>query len=167
MLGYMSAVNAKAFQNRFSDIRFLLGDFRVEVYSYRESEGWYHSGQGESKIYIEDNVMFESLQLTKEHTIVHIQNTIVFDHPSNQYKLMSLDLAEGSIDTYQGVEKAGVLTFHNYKDPKVSSHVEYVFKLIYKEISDNTLSLIIGCSKDQGKTWLPFVKNLYHRSPQL
>ncbi|MCK0129955.1 hypothetical protein MWU59_00420 [Flavobacteriaceae bacterium F08102] len=163
MLGYMSAANAKVFQNCFSAVQFLIGEYAVEVYSYSETEGWFHSGNGKSRVYKEDNVIFENLQVTKENVFIHFQNTMVVNSETNNYKLMSLDLVEGRIDTYLGSENKGVLTFLNGENTKGLDKPKYLFKLIYKELSSSTVSLIIGCSKDDGKTWLPFVKNLYNR----
>lgn len=152
--------------NRFSNISFLVGSYDIEVFSYTLAKGWVKSGAGNSECLIKDTFITEKVKLNKENCIVNLSNTIGCDVLDDTFRLLSLDIPLGSIDVYKGNFENGTLIFTNLdSDTKTKSRTgeELSFKLIYKALSSTENELVVGYTKDKGKTWCPFVKNVYSR----
>ncbi|MDY7396388.1 hypothetical protein UMM65_14145 [Aureibaculum sp. 2210JD6-5] len=152
--------------NRFSKISFLVGSYTIEVYSYSLAEGWVKSGEGSSECLIKDTFITEKVKLNKENCIVNLSNTIGCDLLDDSFRLLSLDIPLGSIDVYKGKIENDTLIFTNLDSDtkaKSKSGEEVSFKLIYKALSASENELVVGYTKDKGKTWCPFVKNVYIR----
>ena len=132
------------------------------LHSYAELLGWVQSGHGVSEISFEENVLVETIKIRRDDKNSSLQNTIASELQSNRFKLMSLNMAEGSLETYTGVEENGVLTVCN-SDGLTQEERNFCYKLRYREIAKGSFELIIGRSKDAGKTWVPYVKNIYRR----
>jgi len=166
MLGYMSTINKETLNNRFSKIHYLIGDFNVVVYSSMPSSGWIKSGEGSASYNFEDTFITEKIKLVKENSIITMDNTIGCDLEKNTFKLFTLDTDSGKMDVFKGSVNEGILTFCNLtsglKDENEPEE-SYCFKLIYKQLSELENELVVGCSKDNGKTWFPFLKNHYKR----
>ncbi len=166
MLSYMPNYIDEEVSNRFGNIRFLVGKYDIDVYSYNLIKGWVKSGNGNSNCLIEEAFIIEKVVLSKEECFVNLNNTIGFDVIDSSFRLMSFDKATGSIDVYKGVIENNTLIFTNLDSDiktKNKSGEEISFKLIYKDLSASENELIVGYTKDKGKTWCPFVKNIYKR----
>ena len=152
--------------NRFNSISFLVGSYDIEVFSYILSKGWVKSGVGSSDCIIKDTFVTEKVKLNKENCIVNLSNTIGCDVLDDTFRLLSLDIPLSSIDVYKGKIENETLIFTNLdSDTKAKSKIgeELSFKLIYKALSGTENELVVGYTKDKGKTWCPFVKNVYKR----
>ena len=167
MLSYMPTITEDAIYNRFSSINFLVGSYNIEVFSYVHAKGWVKSGVGSSEFVMEDTFITEKVKLNKENCIVNLTNTIARDESNKAFRLLSLDIPMGSIDFYKGEIKNETLIFNNLEsDTKIKNKYgeDVSFKLIYKTLSENKNELVVGYTKDNGKTWNPFVKNIYTRN---
>jgi len=166
MLGYMPAIAKEIISNRFTNIHFLIGDFNVVVYNSIQSVGWVKTGTGSAIFSLEDVYINEEIKIIKENGVIVMHNTIGCNIEKDAYNLFTLDTDSGAMDVYKGALSSKVLTFNNI-DSEIKTKNEYgdwyTFKLIYKQISSLENELIVGCSKDNGKTWFPFIKNRYLR----
>ena len=167
MLGYMPTITDDVINHRFDKIRYLIGDFSLVVYSsIQESLGWIKTGEGQSSITYDNSFINEKVELTKENCIITMNNTIGGDAEKDSFKMLALDIALGSMDVFNGGISNEVLTFCNI-EPDMKTEKEFedssCFKLIYKRISAAENELIVGCSKDKGKTWHPYLKTVYKR----
>lgn len=166
MLSYIPTITDDEISNRFSNIGFLIGNYDVKVYSYDLSKGWVISGSGASICSEEDTFITEKVKLNKEYCKINLSNTIAYDLHENSFRLLSLDNTSGHIDVYKGKFENETLLFTNLDSEsktKNKSGEEISFKLIYKALSDLENELVVGLTKDHGKTWCPFVKNIYTR----
>jgi len=166
MLGYVSAIDNNILNNRFSKIRYLIGDYDVTVYSSILSQGWVNSGSGSASFSLGDTFITEKVKLTNKNSIITMSNTIGCDAEKDSFKLVALDIGLGKMNVFKGSILDGILTFCSIEsDLKNEEKYEenLCFKLIYKQISDFENELVVGCSKDNGKTWHPFLKNNYKR----
>ena len=167
MLGYMPTIADDVLIDRFDKIRYLIGDFSLVVYSaIQESLGWVKTGEGRSSITYDNSFIKEKVELTKENCVIIMNNTIGGDAEKDSFKMLALDVALGSMDVFNGGISNELLTFCSVEsDMKIENDHEdsFCFKLIYKRISEAENELIVGCSKDKGKTWLPYLKTVYKR----
>lgn len=166
MLGYMSTVNKEVLNSRFCKIHYLIGDFDVVVYSSMPSSGWVKTGSGSAIFSLENTFITEKVKLTNENSIITMDNTIGCDLERNTFKLFTLDIGLGNMNVFKGTILDGILTFCSI-DSGLKNRDGYddslCFKLIYKQLSEFENELVVGCSKDNGKTWFPFLKNNYKR----
>ncbi|MCF6349316.1 MAG: hypothetical protein L3J20_13660 [Flavobacteriaceae bacterium] len=166
MLGYASTVNKEVLNNSFSKIHYLIGDFNVAVYSSMLSSGWIKTGEGTASYRFENTFITEKINLVKENSIITMDNTIGYDLEKNTFKLFTLDIGLGNMNVFKGTILDGILTFCSI-DSGLKNRDEYddslCFKLIYKQLSEFENELVVGYSKDNGKTWFPFLKNNYKR----
>jgi len=166
MLGYTSTINKEVLNDRLAKIRFLIGDFTVVAYSSIPSQGWFKTGNGFANFSMEDTFIKESVNITKDDGIIVMDNTMGCDIEKDSYKMQTLDINSGVMDIYKGTVTNEILIFNNV-DSGIKTKNQYgdwlTFKLIYKQLSLLENELVIGCSKDNGKTWFPFLKNYYKR----
>lgn len=166
MLGYMSTINKMVLNNRFGKIHYLIGNFDVTVYSSMPSSGWVKTGSGSASFSFEKTFITEKVKLTNENSIINLNNTIGCDLEKDSFRLFALDIVLGKMDVFKGAVFDGMLTFCNVESElkNVDIHNEVLhYKLIYKQLSELENELIVGCSKDNGMTWFPFLKNYYKR----
>lgn len=166
MLGYMSTINKEILNNHFSKIHYLIGEFDVVVYSSILSSGWIKTGEGTASYRFKNTFITEKIKLVKEDGVITMNNTIGCDLEKNTFKLFTLDVDSGKMDVFKGNILDGVLILCSI-DSGLKNQNEYDnslrFKLIYKQLSEFENELVVGCSKDNGKTWFPFLKNNYKR----
>lgn len=166
MLEYTSIVKKGILHDRLDRLRFLIGNFKVTAYDSVSSKGWFKTGYGSANFSLEDTFIKEKVNITRGTDIIRMENTIGCDIEKNSFKMQTLDINSGVMDIYRGFLIDRVLTFNNI-DSGIRTKNEYdewfSFKLIYKQISPSENELIIGCSKDNGKTWFPFLKNYYKK----
>ncbi len=166
MLGYMSTINKEVLNEHLFKVHFLIGDFNVVAYNSILSQGWFKAGNGTASFSLKGTFIKERVNITRDEGSISMDNTIGCDLEKDLFKMQTLDLSSGIMDIYKGSITDGVLTFSNI-DSGIKTKNEYgdwlTFKLIYKQISLLENELVVGCSKDNGKTWFPFLKNSYIR----
>ena len=166
MLGYVSAIDNIILNNRFSKIHYLIGDYDVTVYSSILSQGWVNTGSGSANFSLGDTFITEKIKLTNKNNSITMSNTIGCDDEKDSFKLVALDIGLGKMNVFKGSILDGILIFCSVESDlkNEDKHEELLcFKLIYKKLSDFENELVVGCSKDKGKTWYPFLKNNYKR----
>ncbi|WP_222428675.1 hypothetical protein [Lutibacter sp. Hel_I_33_5] len=157
-------MNEEIVTSHFIDIEYLKGDFSVDVFKHDEGNEWKKCGKGFSNYSIENMSIRERIEVVKENKNIIIINTICFNSDDNTYTMLTLDTTFGLIDTYKGTFKNEKLELNNLDsgiERKNKKGISYSFKLIFKKISFVQHEILIGYTKDSGKTWLPFVKNVY------
>ncbi|MDX5585464.1 MAG: DUF1579 family protein [Aureibaculum sp.] len=167
MLGYMPTLNNEVLNDRFDRIEYLIGDFTLVVYSaFRESLGWVKSGEGSSSVIYENSFITENVEMIKNNNKITMHNTLAYNLEKDTFKLLTLGNNTGEMDVFNGVISDKVLTFCSIQ-PEMKMDKEddetLCIKLIYKRISEIENELIVGSSKDKGKTWQPFLKTVYKR----
>ncbi len=167
MLGYMPTITADVLSDRFDKIQYLIGDFTLDIYSViQESLGWVKTGEGSSIVTFENSFIIENVEVIKENYKISIHNTFACDLEKDTFKLVTLANNNGQMNVYNGLISGDILTFCNV-EPEMKIDKEdndsLCIKLIYRRISDLENELIIGSSKDKGKTWHPCVKTIYRR----
>ena len=166
MLGYVSAIDNKILNDRFNKIHYLIGDYDVTVFSSILSQGWVTTGNGSASFSMGDTFITEKAKLTNKNSIITMNNTIGCDVDNDSFKLFALDIGLGKMNVFKGSILDGILTFCSVESDLKNEdkyEEELCFKLIYKQLSDLENELVVGCSKDNGKTWYPFLKNNYKR----
>ena len=162
----MSTINKEVLNDRFNMIRYLIGDFDVQVFSSLPTKGWVQTGEGSASYHLEDTFILEKTRLVKENRIITMNNTIGCDTEKDTFRLFTLDTDIGAMNVFKGNVIDNILIFNNIEsDIKIKNEYGdcYAFKLIYKQLSELENELVVGCSKDEGKTWFPFLKNRYLR----
>jgi len=167
MLGYMPAYKDEVLNGRFDKIRYLIGDFTLVVYSaFQESLGWVKTGEGSSSIIYENLFITENVEVIKNNNKITMQNTVAYNSEKDAFKLLTLGNNTGEMDVFNGVISDEVLIFSSIQ-PEMRTDNEddgsLCIKLIYKRISEIENELVVGSSKDKGKTWRPFLKTVYKR----
>jgi len=167
MLGYMPTFKDEVLNGRFDKIRYLIGDFSLVVYSaFQESLGWVKSGEGSSSIIYENSFITENVEVIKNNNKITMQNTVAYNSEKDAFKLLTLGNNTGEMDVFNGVISDEVLIFCSIQ-PEMRTDNEddgsLCIKLIYKRISEIENELVVGSSKDKGKTWRPFLKTVYKR----
>lgn len=164
MLGYISTNDSKVSSAGLHRINYLIGEFNVLVYLY-QSDVWTEVGKGISSISASDKLVSEKIEIKRGDKLISMNNT--FGHESlEDYKMLALDLTSGSMDVYKGKIQDEKLIFCNTDSPSKPVNVlgnAYTFKLIYNQLSEQENQVVIGRSKDAGKTWIPYLKSLYKR----
>ena len=167
MLGYMPTINTDLLNDRFEKVRHLTGDFHLVVYnSIQHTLGWVKTGEGSSSITYDNSFIKEIVKVTMGAKRINMNNTLACDIVEDSYKLMTSDDTTGIMDVYQGNISEGILTFCNTSSEKERTNENedsFCLKLIYKRISSKENELIVGRSKDKGKTWFPHIKTVYKR----
>lgn len=164
MLGYLSTNDSNISSVGLHRINYLIGEFNVLVYMY-QSDFWTKVGSGVSSISTSDKLVTEKIEIVKGDELISMNNT--FGHESSEdYKMLTLDLTSGTMDVYKGKILGEKLVFCNSESsgkPANSFGETYTFKLIYNQISEEENQVVIGRSKDEGKTWVPYLKSVYKR----
>ena len=95
-----------------------------------------------------------------------MHNTIGCDVEKESFNMQTLDYTSGIMGIYRGNFMNEKLVFCN-KSSDIKTINEFgdlfSFKLIYKQLSLTENELIVGYSKDNCKTWSPYIKNVYTR----
>ena len=164
MLGYMSTITKDALNDGYSKLRFLIGDYDVIAYNSIDHRAWVESGNGTASYTLEDKFLIEKVEIFRKDVIISMHNTIGRDSEKESFHMQTLDITSGIMDIYKGNIKDNVLTFHNIDSTINTQNKDSLnFKLIYKQLSNFENELIVGCSRDNGKTWFPFLKNHYRK----
>jgi hypothetical protein len=167
MLGYMPTFKDKVLNGRFDKIQYLIGDFSLVVYSaFQESLGWVKSGEGSSSIIYENSFITENVEVIKNNNKITMQNTLAYNSEKDAFKLLTLGNNTGEMDVFNGVISDEVLIFCSTQPEMRMGNEDdgsLCIKLIYKRISEIENELVVGSSKDKGKTWRPFLKTVYKR----
>lgn len=163
----MPTFKDEVLNGRFDKIRYLIGDFSLVVYSaFQESLGWVKSGEGSSSIIYENSFITENVEVIKNNNKITMQNTVAYNSEKDAFKLLTLGNNTGEMDVFNGVISDEVLIFCSIQ-PEMRTDNEddgsLCIKLIYKRISEIENELVVGSSKDKGKTWRPFLKTVYKR----
>jgi len=167
MLGYLPTINTDLLNDRLEKVRHLTGDFHLVVYnSIQHDIGWVKTGEGSSSIIYDNSFIKENVNVTMGAKKIRMNNTLACDIEKDTFKLMTLDDTTGVMDVYGGEISDGLLTFCNKAlETTVEKEDEdsICLKLIYKRISAKENELVVGCSKNNGKTWFPYLKTVYKR----
>lgn len=166
MLGYMSTITKEVINNHFSVLHFLIGDFDVISYDSIESSAWIKTGKGVASYKLEGTFITEKVEIVKKNDIVSMNNTMACDAVKNSFNMQTLNYSTGVMDIYKGLVNENVLIYDNIDSvikAKNNFGDTFNFKLIYKQLSTAENELVVGYSKDGGKTWFPFTKNKYLR----
>jgi len=166
MFGYTSSTHKQEASIKWlHKLGYLIGNFDVNVYTY-SSNIWIQTGNGVSNISSSDKLIVEEMKIYKGEELITINNTFGFE-TFERYKMTSLDLSSGDMDLYKGKIVDGKLIFCNsylISAPKNHEREDvYTFKLVYNKLSDNENQVVIGMSRDKGKTWKPYMKSFYIR----
>ena len=166
MLGYMSTIAKDTLNDRYAKLRFLIGEYDVVTYSSAEDNAWVRAGKGSAKYSIENTFITENVEIFRKNDIISMHNTIGCDVEKESFNMQTLDYTSGIMDTYRGSVINEMLVFCN-KSSDIKTINEFgnsfSFKLIYKQLSLIENELIVGYSKDNCKTWSPYIKNIYKR----
>ena len=167
MLGYMPTTTDDVLIDRFDRIRYLIGDFSLVVYSaFQESLGWVKTGEGSSSVIYKNSFITENVEVIKNNNKITMHNTLAYNVEKDTFKLLTLGNNTGEMDVFNGVISEEVLIFSSIQ-PEMRTDKEddgsLCIKLIYKRISEIENELVVGSSKDKGKTWRPFLKTVYKR----
>lgn len=166
MLGYTSTEKKEFIDSRYAKVRFLIGEYQVQAYNSNPAKGWYKSGSGTTSFTFAETFIKEKVNIKKEVGLIAMENTIGFDPDNEQLIMQTLDLSTGVMDIYKGQISEGLVCFNN-KDSNLKAKNKYgtflTFKLIYKQLSVLENELVVGFSRDNGSTWVPFLKNIYKR----
>jgi len=164
MLGYISTSDSKISSIGLHRINYLIGEFNVLVYLYK-ADLWIKIGSGVSSISSSDKLVSEKIEIINGDELISMNNT--FGHESSDdYKMLALDLTSGTMDVYKGKILDEKLIFSNSdfgSNSKSIQGIDYSFKLIYNQLSQEENQVVIGRSKDDGKTWIPYLKSIYRR----
>lgn len=164
MLGYISTNDSRISSAGLHKINYLIGEFNVLVYLF-QSDLWTKIGTGISSISSSDKLVTEKIEIIKGDQTIFMNNTFA-QQEVEEYKMLALDLTSGTMDVYQGKIFDEKLIFCN-SDTKTSTATIQkdivTFKLIYNQISQYENQVVIGRSKDAGKTWIPYLKSVYRR----
>ena len=167
MLGYTPFINRDTIKDRFENISYLIGNFDLVVYSpLQQSLGWVKTGIGSSSFSYKNSFISETVEVIKENMRFTLNNTLALDLENDTFKLLTLRNNTGQMEIFKGVVSENILTFRNKESKSEINNVEnnsYCTKLFYKRISAFKNELVVGSSKDQGKTWLPYSKTVYKR----
>ena len=167
MLGYVPTITDDVLVDRFDKIQYLIGDFSLVVYSaIQESLGWVKTGEGSSSVIYENSFITENVEVIKNNNKITMHNTLAYNVGKDTFKLLTLGNNTGEMDVFNGVISDEVLIFCSIQ-PEMRMDNEddgsLCIKLIYKRISEIEKELVVGSSKDKGKTWRPFLKTVYKR----
>ena len=167
MLGYIPTITDDVLSERFDKIQYLIGDFTLDVYSaIQESLGWIKTGEGSSIVTYKNSFITENVEVIKENNTISIHNTLACNVEKDTFKLVTLENNNGQMNVYNGLISGDIMTFCNV-EPEMKTDKEdddsLCIKLIYKRISAAENELIVGSSKDKGKTWHPYAKTIYRR----
>jgi hypothetical protein len=166
MLGYMSAIAKDIANEHYTKLRFLIGDYDVVAYNSIESSAWIKAGQGKASYVLEDSFITENVEVYRRNSVVTMRNTIGSDIEKDTFNLQTLDYSSGLMDMYRGCVKNDIIFFCNSNSEIKKTNINgdsFCFKLIYKQLSLIQNELVVGYSKDNGKTWVPYIKNIYSR----
>lgn len=164
MLGYSPIIDKNVIDKPLVNLYFLIGDYDVIAYNSIEHKAWVESGKGTASYILEDKFLIEKVEIFRNDMVITMHNTIGKDSGKESFHMQTLDISSGIMDIYKGTIHDNVLTFHN-TDSSINSKNEDTlnFKLIYKQLSSTENELIVGWSKDNGKTWFPYLKNRYFK----
>lgn len=162
----MSTITKDAINGRYSKLRFLIGEYDVVAYNSVESNAWIRAGKGTASYSLEDSFITEKVEIIRKNGIISMHNTVGCDFEKDTFNMQTLDYTSGIMDIFKGTIKNDILIFCNNESgikTKNEFGDSFKFKLIYKQLSLIENELVVGCSKDDGKTWFPFIKNIYKR----
>ena len=162
----MSATAKDTLNDRYTKLGFLIGEYDVMAYNSLESSAWIESGRGTATYALAEAFITENVEIYKNDSTIVMHNTIGCDIEKDAFNMQTLDYNSGLMDIYEGSITNGILVFCN-RNSKIKTTDEFgdsfCFKLIYKQLSITQNELVVGYSKDNGKTWIPYIKNIYHR----
>ena len=166
MLGYISAIAKDTLNDRYSKLHFLIGEYTVVAYNFVESSVWVKAGQGKASYSLTDAFITEDVEIYNKNSVITMHNTIGSNIEKDAFNMQTLDYSSGLMDIYKGSIINERLVFCN-KTSEIKTSNEFGdsfnFKLIYKQLSLTENELVVGYSKDNGKTWVPYIKNIFIR----
>ncbi len=165
MLRYLSTDDSKVSSAGLRRINYMIGEFNVLVYLY-QADFWTKVGSGIASVSGSDKLVTEKIEIIKGDELVAMNNSFGHDDYSEGYKMLTLDLTSGAMDVYKGKMYDEKLIFCNSDSvptPADEQGDTYCFKLIYNQLSEEENQVVIGRSKDKGKTWIPYLKSVYKR----
>ena len=164
MLGYISSIDKEILVNPLLTLDFLIGEYDVITYSPVEYKAWVEAGNGTASYILDDKFLVEEVEIFRNDNTISMRNTIGQDFEKETFYMQTLDNSSGIMDIYKGDLINNVLIFSNIGST-INKHDSYLlnFKFVYKQLSELENELIIGCSRDNGKTWFPFLKNHYRK----
>jgi hypothetical protein len=160
----MPTITKDALNDGYSKLRFLIGEFDVVAYNSLEHRAWVESGKGTANYTLEDKFLIEKVEIFRKDVSISMHNTIGRDSEKESFHMQTLDISSGIMDIYKGDINNNVLTFHNIDSTINTQNKDSLnFKLIYKQLSNTENELIVGWSRDNGKTWFPYLKNHFKK----
>jgi len=166
MLGYNSTIVKNRTSTNFEKLHFLIGEYDVLAYNSLESSAWIRAGRGEASYSLSNAFITENVEIHKKGSIISMHNRIGSCSEKETFNMQTLDYGSGEMDVYKGSILNEKLVFCNSNSNiKMTNEFgnSFNFKLIYKQLSSIENELIVGCSKDNGRTWFPYIKNIYTR----
>ena len=166
MLGYISAIAKDTLNDRYSKLHFLIGEYTVVAYNFVESCVWVKAGQGKASYSLTDAFITEDVEIYKKNSVIEMHNTIGSNIEKDAFNMQTLDYGSGLMDIYKGsIVNERIVFCNKTSEIKTSNEfgVSFNFKLIYRQLSLLENELVVGYSKDNCKTWVPYIKNIYRR----
>ncbi len=164
MIGYMSTIVKETLHDRYAKLRFLIGEYDVIAYNSGEDNAWVKAGRGNATYALEDNFITERVEIYRKNSVIAMHNTIGCDLEKDSFNMQTLDYTSGHMDFYKGCMTNEIIVFcNNNSEMKAKNEFGdfFYFKLLYKQLSENENELVVGYSKDNCKTWSPYIKNIY------
>ena len=167
-IAFVTATVCTAQELKHEKLKFLLGDYEVVANSPDGQGGWKATGSGKASFFtiLEGTFVRETIVTSGQMGTLTMDNTIGFDGRTQTLRLIALDKEYSTMDVYHGKIEQNKLILDNLKsDAKfiLDNGEEWSFKLTYEMISEDQNQLVVEFTKDDGKTWLPFAKNLFNR----
>lgn len=141
----------------------LLGEYDMEIFAPQRDKTWKFVGKGEAKIktILGGTFMRKEAISKMGNTEITMESTIGFDKKANKPTLLALDKEYGVIDFYEGsIENAKIIFDNLASDMRFETQNgdKLSFRLTFSKIEEKSHEFLVEFSKDEGKTWLPYVK---------
>lgn len=145
------------------DFEVLLGEYNMEVFIPQPDGTWKSVGKGEAKIktILGGTFMRKEAVSKMGNSELTMESTIGFDIKAQKPKLLALDKEYGVIDSYEGKVESDKIIFDNLASGvrfETKNGDKLSFRLTFSKIKETSHEFLVEFSKDEGKTWLPYVK---------
>ena len=159
---------AQELADKLSDYSYMLGDWSVTSFVPQRNGEWKKGNPGQASISTE----LGGTVITKHQTMqlpsgtMTVMNVIGIDKRTGELRMFTIDKEYGAMDIYKGTPDGANIAVSNLGHDvpfKTQRGANLSFRVTIEKESADRHTLLVEATMNEGKTWFPYVKNVYER----
>lgn len=162
-------LRAQTLNPKLKALSYMLGNWNVKTYHPNGKGGWKipTTGKAEYATILEGTFIREKVKFNTGKSTLTMFNILGIDPRTKKLRMIAMDKEFGTMDVYKGDIQGRNAYLSNLRsderfEDKAGNH--WAFRLSFTFISNDEFSLLVEYTKNDGKSWKIFQKNVYHRA---